>query len=108
MLRTRALPISTEDREQLLGEHYIAISASFAMPDMNDHPGAIDVLDRQRDRFSDAQTRRIDRGQGSSRLEAGHCLEKADDLLRREHGRGSGRRGGEICSVTPLRPRVVL
>ena len=59
MLRTRALPISTEDREQLLGEHHIAISASFAMPDVNDHPGAIDVLDRQRDRLSDAQTRRV-------------------------------------------------
>ncbi len=87
VLRTRALPVGAQDRKHLFGEHHIAVSAPFATPDMDHHPGAIDALDGERHHLGDAQTRSVGRGQGGSGLKAGHCLEEADDLLRRKNGR---------------------
>ena len=45
MLRTSALPIGSQNAEQLLGQHDIAILPTLAAADVDHHPGAVDILD---------------------------------------------------------------
>ena len=39
----------------------IAILAALALPDVDDHAGAVDVVDRERDGLGDAQAGGVDR-----------------------------------------------
>src|SRR5216683_5780641 len=48
-LRASRLPPRTQQFEQVLGQHDVAVLAALALFDPNDHPGAVDVGDLERD-----------------------------------------------------------
>src|SRR5580658_5851136 len=50
-LAPEAAPVDAQLFEQLRAEHDIAVLAALALPDMNDHPLAVDVADLQVGRF---------------------------------------------------------
>jgi len=50
-LAPKPAPVDAQCIEQLGTEHDIAVLASFAAPDMNDHPLAVDVADLQMRHF---------------------------------------------------------
>ena len=81
-----AVPIGAKNAEQLLGQHDIAILPTLAAADVNHHPGTVDVLDGERDRFRHAQASGIDRHERGSELKVTHGLQKTFDLALREHG----------------------
>ena len=54
------LPIGPQEIEQLIGQHHVAVFASFALPHVDDHAGVIDVLDGERDQLGDPQARGVD------------------------------------------------
>src|SRR5674476_1578550 len=60
VLRTGAPPIGAKNAEQLLGQHDIAILPALAAADVNHHPGAVDILDRERHRFRHTQPGGVD------------------------------------------------
>ena len=53
------LPIGSQEVEQLIGQHDVAIFAPFALPHVDDHTGAIDVLHGERDQLNAAMLRRL-------------------------------------------------
>ena len=48
-------PVFPQQDQHALAEHGVTILGSFALLDVNQHPGRIDVLHFQRDSFGDAQ-----------------------------------------------------
>ena len=83
-LQTRPLPIVTQDREQLFGQHHIAILATFALAYDDDHAVAVDVLVGQCDGFGDPQSGGIDRNEDRPHLQIGRALQQAHDLVARQ------------------------
>src|SRR5437667_10533921 len=51
-LAPKPAPVAAQRIEQLRAEHDIAVLASLASPDMNDHPLAVDIADSQARYFS--------------------------------------------------------
>ena len=91
--------------EQLLGQHHVAILAPFALPDVDDHAGAVDVVDRKRDRFRHAQARGIDSHECGPVLEVVTAFKKRLTSSReRTAGSGSDLRAKGICSDTSFCP----
>src|ERR1035437_1491866 len=62
-LAPESAPVSAQRFEQLRAEHYIAVLAALALPDMNHHPLAVDVADLQVGGFCAARTGGIKRHQ---------------------------------------------
>ena len=98
----RTPPIVPEDREQLFGQHHVAIFAAFALPHVDDHALAVDIFRRQGDGLRDAQTRRIDGDEDGSHLEISARLQQAHDFVARQNGwQGVWPCGASgICSAT--------
>jgi hypothetical protein len=86
-LRPGRLPIGAQQLEQMLGEHHVAVLATLALLDADNHPGAVDVADLERHHLVGAQARAIGHAQRRPVLEAGRGLQQAHDLLRAQnHG----------------------
>ena len=84
-LGPRRLPPGAQQLEQMLGEHHVAVLAALALLDPDDHPGAVDVGDLERDHLGGAQARAIGHAQRRPVLEARRRFQQARDLLRAQH-----------------------
>jgi hypothetical protein len=80
-------PIVAQDDEQLFRQHHEAIFAALALAYVDDHAGAIDVVDRQRDRLRDTQAGGVDCDEDCAHPQIGDSLQQALDLLARKHRR---------------------
>jgi hypothetical protein len=81
-----APPIGAKNAEQLLGQHDIAILPALAAADVDHHPGAVDILDRERRRFRHAQPGGVDRHKRGSELKVAHGLQETLDFISRKNG----------------------
>ena len=88
-------PITPQDDEQLLRQHHEAIFAALALPYVDDHAGAIDVVDRQCHGLRDTQAGGVDGDEDCSHPRIGDNLQQALDLLARKHCRQGILRAGE-------------
>ena len=95
VLQMRTLPIGAQDGEQLLGQHDIAVFATFALPHVDDHVRTVDITRGQRDRLRDTKTGRVDGDEDRSHLEIGHRLQKPHHLVSGKDGRQRVRLAGE-------------
>ena len=86
-LRPRLLPPGAQQRKQVRGEHHVAILAPLALLDPDDHAGAVDVGDLERDDLRGAQARPVGHAQRRPVLEARRRLQQARDLLGAQHDR---------------------
>jgi hypothetical protein len=104
------LPIVAKNTEQLLGQNCIAILASFALPNADDHACTVDVAHCQCDGLGDTQTGRVDRDEGSLQLKVWHRLEQTLDLITCEHSGQVVQSAGHrdlLGYVRPLQSRAV-
>src|SRR5208282_4671381 len=77
--------VDTQLIKQLRAEHDIAVLASLAFPDMDDHPLAVDVADLQTGRFRAPRACGIKRHQQNA-VERERCrVNQTRDLLRAEY-----------------------
>ena len=84
-LGPRRLPPGAQQLQQMRGEHHVAILATLALLDPDDHAGAVDVADLERDHLGGAQTRAIGHAQRRPVLEAGRGFQEARHLLRAQN-----------------------
>src|ERR1019366_1676119 len=80
-LAPETAPVSAQLFEQLRAEHYIAVLASLALPDVNHHPLAVDVADLQVGRFCAACAGGIERHQKDAMKGGVRGVDQARDLL---------------------------
>src|ERR1035438_9121539 len=80
-----AAPVDTQFFEQLRAEHDIAVLAALALPDMNNHPLAVDVADLQVGRFCAACTGGIKRHQKDAMKGGIRGVDQARYLLLAEY-----------------------
>ncbi len=71
----------------MLRQHDEAVLAALALPDVDHHPGAVDVADGQRHHLRHPQAGGVDGGECSAVLQIGDGAEEADDLFGRQHCR---------------------
>jgi hypothetical protein len=83
----RDAPIRAQDPEQLRRQHGVAVAASFALLDADDHAAAVDIGDLEACRFGRAQPGRIGRGQRGTRLQARYRFQETHDFIRTQHHR---------------------
>ncbi len=76
----RAVPI-TQDHQELIGEHDVAILLSLALYHTDSHALTVDVGGPERDRFRDAQSRRVANGEDRARLATGHAAQELPYLF---------------------------
>ena len=62
-LRTLGAPISSQEVQQPGREHHLTILPPLALFHPDHHPPTVDCRRRQRERFGDAQTRSVAKGQ---------------------------------------------
>src|ERR1035437_9519063 len=84
-LAPESAPVSAQRIEQLRAEHYIAVLAALAFPDVNHHPLAVDVADLQVGRFCAACTSGIKRHQKDAMKGGVRGVDQARDLLLAEY-----------------------
>src|ERR1035438_2528185 len=84
-LAPESAPVSAQRIEQLWAEHYIAVLASLALPDVNHHPLAVDVADLQVGRFCAACAGGIERHQKDAMKGGVRGVDQARDLLLAEY-----------------------
>src|ERR1035437_4498725 len=84
-LTPESAPVSAQRIEQLRAEHYIAVLASLALPDVNHHPLAVDVADLQVGRFCAARTSGIKRHQKDAMKRGIRGVNQARDLFLTEY-----------------------
>src|SRR5664280_2421941 len=84
-LAPESAPVSAQRIEQLRAEHYIAVLASLALPDVNHHPLAVDVADLQVGRFCAACAGGIERHQKDAMKGGVRGVDQARDLLLAEY-----------------------
>jgi hypothetical protein len=75
-------PPVAQDLQQLWRKHDIAVYASFALFDSDNHSFAIDIGDFQADSFRDAQPRRVAGGQNRAMLDIPHTTQKLQNFFR--------------------------
>ena len=68
--RASQAPVGSQDPEQLRQEHDIAVAATLALLDADNHPAAVDVADLEAGHLGGAQAGRIRGGQRSAALQA--------------------------------------
>src|SRR5713226_2768023 len=98
------LPIGAQQLQQMPGQHDVAILVPLALLDPDDHPGAIDVADLERDHFVGPQARAIGHAQRRSVLEARGSLQEARDLLRAQNHRQLAGLANERHALRDLAP----
>jgi hypothetical protein len=86
MGRLGSLSIVAKDAEQLLGEHHVAILASFAVTDGDDHAGAVNIATGESDEFGHAQAGGVDGDKGRAHLQIADGLQEPPDLFTGENG----------------------
>src|SRR5450631_4124658 len=84
-LAPESAPVSAQRIEQLRAEHYIAVLASLALPDVNHHPLAVDVADLQVGRFCAACAGGIHRHQQDAMKGGVRRLNQLRDFFLTEH-----------------------
>ena len=78
----RRLPVGAQQLQQMRREHHVSVLAPFALLDADDHAGAVDVRDLERDHLAGAQARAIGHAQRRPVLEAGRGFQETSDFLR--------------------------
>src|SRR6185436_13618774 len=94
--------------QQMPGQHDVAILVPLALLDPDDHPGAVDVADLERDHFVGAQARAIGHAQRRPVLEARGraCKKRATSSGLRITGSLRGSRTNGMRCVISLRSSV--
>ena len=78
-------PIDAQRVEQLRAEHDIAVLATFAAPDMDDHPLAVDITDLQARHFCATCARGIQRHQQDAMKGKLGCVNQTRDFVLAEY-----------------------
>ncbi len=86
-LRPRQLPPGPQQGQKMRRQHHVPVLAPFALLDADDHPGAVDVGDLERDDLGRAQSRAVSDAQRRLVLEAGRRIQEARHLLRAQDDR---------------------
>src|SRR6202040_2777108 len=84
-LRPPHLPPGSQQIEEMRRQHHKAILAALALLDADDHAGAVDVANLERDDLRGAQSRPIGNAQRRLVLEARRSIQEAGYLLRAQH-----------------------
>ena len=103
------LPPPAQQGQQIRWQDGVAIPASFAPLDPDQHALAVDLGDLECHNLGDAQTRAVSDGESRLILEAGGCVEQSCNLVSTRHNgqiarmRRSDQLAGQIRPVDCLR-----
>ncbi len=85
-------PVLTQCLEQLRTERYVAVTVPLAVPDMDEHAHAVDVLHLEMTQFGPAHTGRIQRHQHGAMKEIAGRIDEPDRFFLRQDDRQAARR----------------